>query len=105
MKKDTDIVAKEVLLIILDSKSVMCMDNNGKDTKQTMQISRRVHFVRNGENWKMHKIDCCEVGLKLSDIATKDVGENDLNTIINYIMVRLHNWERTLVQEGWYNPL
>ena len=39
----------------------------------------------------MHKIDWCEVGLKLTDIATKNVGENDLNPIMKYIMVRLDN--------------
>ena len=49
----------------------------------------------------MHNIDWCEGGLKLSDIATKNVGENDLNHIMKYIMVRLDNWDRTLVQEGW----
>ena len=79
------------------------MANNGKDTNHTSHISRRVHFVRNGEKCKMHKIYWCEAGLQLEDIATKNVGENDLNTIIKYIMVRLENWERTLVQEGWYD--
>ena len=29
--------------------------------------------------------------MQLADIATKNVGENDLNTIIKYIMVRLNN--------------
>ena len=39
----------------------------------------------------MHKIDCCEGGLQLADIATKNVGENDLNPKMIYIMVRLDN--------------
>ena len=39
----------------------------------------------------MHKIDWCEVGLQLADIATKNAGENDLNTKVKYIMVRLDN--------------
>ena len=59
------------------------------------------YFVlRNGEKCKMHNIDCCEGGLKLVDIATKNVGENDLNTRIEYIMVRLDNGWIRLVQEG-----
>ena len=37
----------------------------------------------------MHKIECYEGGLQLADIATKNVGENDLNTTIKYIMVSL----------------
>ena len=41
--------------------------------------------------WKMHKIDWCGGSLKLKDIATKNVGENDLNNIMKYIMVRLEN--------------
>ena len=28
---------------------------------------------------KMHNIDWCEGGLQLADIATENVGENDLN--------------------------
>ena len=39
----------------------------------------------------MHKIDWCEGGLKLEDMATKNVGENDLNPRIKYITVRLEN--------------
>ena len=74
------------------------MDKNGKDTKHTRHIDRRVHFVRNGEKCKMHMIDWCEGGLKLTDIATKNVGENELNPRMKYIMVRLDNLWRKLVQ-------
>ena len=69
----------------MDSKSAVCMANNGKDTKHTRNTARRVHFVNNGEKLKMHKIDWCEGGLQLADIANKNVDENDLNTRIKYI--------------------
>ena len=49
LNKDTDIVPDEAPLIILDSKSAVFMDKNGKDTKHTSQIFRRVNLVRNGE--------------------------------------------------------
>ena len=75
------------------------MAKNGKDTKHTRHIARRMHFVRNGEKCKMHKIDWCEGGLQLADIATKNFGEHDLTLRMKYIMVRLDNWDRTLVQE------
>ena len=39
----------------------------------------------------MHRIDWCEGGLKLAYIATKNVGENDLNPSIKYIMVMIDN--------------
>ena len=87
----------------MDSNSAVCMAKNGKDTKHKIHISRRVHFVRNGENWKKHKIDWCEGGLKLADIATKNFGKNDLNTRIKYNIVKIYNWDRTLVQEGLHN--
>ena len=103
LNKDTDIVPEEAPLIILDSKSAMCMAKNDKDTKHTRHIGRRMHFVRNGQKCKMHKIDWCEGGLQLADIATKNVGEQDLTSRMKYIMVRLDNWDRTLVQEGWQN--
>ena len=48
----------------------------------------------------MHKIGWCEVGLQLADIVTKNVSEPDLTPRMKYIMVRLENLDRTLVQEG-----
>ena len=54
------------------------MAQNGKDTKHNRHIARSMHFVRNGENCKMGKIDWCEGGLLLSDIGTKNVSEPDL---------------------------
>ena len=68
----------EAPLILLDSKSAMCMANNVKDTKHTRHISRIMHFLRNGEKFKMHKIDWCEGGLQLADIITENVSEPDL---------------------------
>ena len=50
LNKDPDIVPEEAPLVILDSKSDICMDNNGKDTNHTRHIAKRVQFVRNGEN-------------------------------------------------------
>ena len=84
-------VPKESPLFVLDSKSAMCMDKNGKDTKHTRHIARRINFVRNGEKCKMHKIDCCEGGLQLADIVTKNVSEPDLTPRMKYIMVILDN--------------
>ena len=69
----------------------MFMANNGKDTKHIRHIESIMHFVRNGEKCKMHNIDWCEGGLKLADIATKNVGEPDLTPRMKYIMVRLDN--------------
>ena len=91
LNKDPDIVSYEAPLIILDIKSDVCMDRNSKDTKHTRNIYIRVNLVRNGENFKMNKIDWCEGGLQLAYIATKNVVENYLNTIMKYIMVRLDN--------------
>ena len=48
LNKDPDIVPEESPLIVLDSKSAICMANNGKDNKHTRHIARRMHFVRNG---------------------------------------------------------
>ena len=56
LNEDPYMVPKESPLIFLDSKSTMCMVKNGKDTKHTRNIARRMHFVRNGEKCKMQKI-------------------------------------------------
>ena len=57
MNKDPDIVPEEAPLIVLYSKSTMCMSKNGKDTKQKRNIARIMHFARNGENCNMQKVD------------------------------------------------
>ena len=67
------------------------MAKNGKDTKHTRHIARRIHFVRNGKKCKTKKIDWCEGVLQLADIGTKNVSEPDLTPRMKYIMVRLEN--------------
>ena len=91
LNKDPDIVPKEAPLIVLDSKSSMCMAKNGKYTKHTRHIARRMHFVRNGEKCKMHKMYWCEGGLHLADIGNKNVSELDITPRMKYIMVRIEN--------------
>ena len=91
LNEDPDMIPKEPPLIFLDSKYSMCMDKNGKDTKHTRHIARIMHFIRNGENCKMQKIDWCEGGMQFADIGTKNVSEPDLTPRMKYIMVRLEN--------------
>ena len=66
LNMDSNIVPEAEPPIILYSKSSVCMDKNSKYTKHTSHIARRVNFVRNGENFIMHKIKWCEVGLQLA---------------------------------------
>ena len=67
------------------------MAKNGKDNNHTRHNERRVHFVRNGENSKIHRIDWYEGGLQFTKFSTKNVGENYLNPRIKYILVRFDN--------------
>ena len=105
LNKDQYIVPEEAPLIILDSKSYVFIDKNGKGTKHTIHIARRMHLVRNNEKCNIHKIDWFEGGLQLADISTNNVGEHDLTPIIKYIMVRLENLYITLAQERWHNKV
>ena len=91
LNEDLDMFPREAPLIVLDSESAMCMAKNGKDTKHTRHIARRINFLRNGEKFKMHKIDDCEGGLQLADIGTKNVSEPELTPRMKYIMVILKN--------------
>ena len=91
LNKDSDIVPKEASLIVFDSKYSICMAKNGKDTKQTRQNARRIHFLRNGKKCKLNKIDRCEGGLKLADIDTKNVGEHDFTPRLKFIIVIIDN--------------
>ena len=65
LNKDPVIAPEESPLILFYSKPSICMANNGKDTKHTRHIARRMHFVSNGEKCNMHNIDWCEGGLQL----------------------------------------
>ena len=91
LNKDPDINPEEAPLIVLDGKYYIFIAKNGKDTKHTRHISRRMNFVRNIEKCKMHKIDWCEGGLNLADIGKKNVSEPDLTPRMKYIMVVLEN--------------
>ena len=44
MNNDPDVVQEQAPLIILDIKPVVCMANNGKDTKHTIYIDRKMIF-------------------------------------------------------------
>ena len=91
LNKYLDKVTGGYFLIILDSKSAVCMAKNGDDTNYTRHVTIGINFVRNSEECKMHKIDWCEGDLQLEDIVTNNVGKNDLNTIIKYVMVSIDN--------------
>ena len=73
LKNDLDVVLEQAHLIVLDSISAVCMANNGKYTKHTRNISRRMHFVINSKECNLQKTVWCEGDLQLADIVTKDV--------------------------------
>ena len=60
LNKYQHIVPETEPLIILHRKYTVCMAKNCKDTKHTKHITRRVHLVRNDENFKLNKIEWCE---------------------------------------------
>ena len=73
LKKDPYMVPEQAPLIILDRKSAICVFKDGIYTKHTIQISRRMHFVINGEDYNFHKTVWCEVRLQLADFGTNNV--------------------------------
>ena len=73
---DPDVVPEQEHLIILDIKSAICMANNNKESKHTRHISRRINFIRNGEEFNFLKTVWCKGDLKLADIVTKKVRED-----------------------------
>ena len=91
VNKYIDEVPEQVPLIILDRKPVVCMARNGKYTKQTRKITRRIVFVRNGEKRNIHKTGWCEGGMQLADIGTNHVRDEELNSRSVYSMVRIDN--------------
>ena len=89
LNKYPDMVPEQSHLIILDTKSSICMANNFKETKHTRQISRRMHFLINGKECNFHNTVWCEVFIELADIGTKNVSEGEFNTVLGYSVVIL----------------
>ena len=87
INKDPSVYPEQALLVLLDIKSSVCMTNNGKDTKHTREISRRMHLVRTVKDFNLQKTVWCEGGLKLVDIGTNNGREDELNTGLEYTMV------------------
>ena len=85
------VVPEQAPLIILYNKEAIYMDNNGKETKHTRHITRRMHFVRNDEECNFHKTVWCEGGLQLEEIGTKNIKEDELNLRLGYEKVRIYN--------------
>ena len=46
----------------------------------------RIHLVRHGEDFNMHKTVWCEGGMQLEDIGTKNVREDELDTRLEYFL-------------------
>ena len=65
------------------------MAKNGRYTKHTRHIARRMYSVRNGEKFKMNKIEWCEGGLQLADIGTKNVSEPDVTPKIEIYLGKI----------------
>ena len=57
----------------------MCMEYNGKDAKETKNISIIMHSVINGEGWNFRMTVWYEGGLQLENIGDKNVREYYLN--------------------------
>ena len=90
--KDRYVIPEQAPLIILDIKSAICVVNNGKDTKHTIHISRRINFVINYKECNFHNIVRCEAGLKLADIETNNVREDEFNPILGYSRLGLDSF-------------
>ena len=54
-----------------------------------------MNLVRNGKQYNFHKTVWCEVGMKLADIGTENIREDQLNTRLGYNMLILENWQNT----------
>ena len=71
------------------------------DTKHTKQVSRRMYFVKYVVEWNVYKTVWCERGLRMADIVTNNVTEDEINTRLVYAMLRHENLKSTCVNKGW----
>ena len=60
------------------------MDNDGKDTKFTKHIQED-NFCKKWWKLNLHNTVCCERGLQLAYIGTKNVKEDELNPRLNIL--------------------
>ena len=76
----------------LHRKIAVCISNIGKNTKHTRHIPIRMNFVRNGEEWNLHKTVWCEGGLQLEYNGTNNVREDEFNPRLGSTVVRFKYW-------------
>ena len=95
LNKDPYEAPEQAHIVTPDRKAYIWMDKNGKNTKHTKHIDRRMNLVRNGEEWIFHKTVCFEGGIQPVDIGTRNVREYELNNRLRYAMTRLANWKNT----------
>ena len=69
-----------------------------RTSTHTRHLSRRIHLVINSKECNLHKTVWCEEGLKLADIGTKNVREEEFNPGLGYSIVILDNWQNTFIR-------
>ena len=79
----------EATKILVDNTSAKAMAQNDKDTKHTRHIARRVHYVRNGQQEGAHNLTYIPADLNLADPGTKNLGCEELEPRMNYIMIKV----------------
>ena len=99
LNKDIDVVSEQASLNILDSKSALFMDKNGKETKHTRQNPRIMNFVRNGIYCSLYKTVWYDISLQLAEIVTNNVREYELNYRLGNAMLALDNIQNTCLGE------
>ena len=99
LNKDQYVVSEQAPISILDIKSAIWISKDGNESKYTRHIHIRMHLMRNGEECNFHKSLWCEGGLKLSDIRTKNVGEDEFNLRLGYDMAIIDNG-KNIFQRG-----
>ena len=100
LNNDPYVVPEQAPQIILDRKSAILMSKNGKDTKHTRNISRRMHSARNCKECNLKNTVWCEGGLQLAYIVTQNFREDGLNARLGYDMTRLEKITEKLSKRG-----
>ena len=66
-------------VLLVDNQAACKMSINDKLTRHTRHISRRFHFVREGQKLKLHNITWCPSDNMLADITTKTQAATKIN--------------------------
>jgi len=79
-------------ILMIDNEAVVQMAKSGRMTRKTRHIERRFHFVRQGQDNGLHKLQWIPGEFQLADVQTKSQEAAKIDPLIKQALYALPKW-------------